>query len=233
MSHSSTEHTLSVIIPVFKEQDTINTFIRDLTEIFPLVRHQIIVVDGSPDQETLAALDVSGVIGVTADKGRGKQMNFGASLAKGHILLFLHADTSLPVNAPQIIKAALNDKNIVGGSFSLCINSSRWFMKIIEKAANLRSSFTRVPYGDQAIFIRRVFFEKMGGFRDISIMEDLDLMTRIRKSGNNIVILQDKAMTSPRRWEQEGILRCTLRNWLIRTLYHCGVSAEKIARMYK
>jgi len=92
---------------------------------------------------------------------------------------------------------------------------------------------TRVPYGDQGIFISKDYFRKIRGFREMPIMEDLELMTRIKKLGNKIEILPEKSMTSPRRWEKEGISRCTLRNWLIRIFYHCGISEDTISRYYK
>jgi len=233
LQNRQSQYTSSIIVPVYREQETINPFIRRLTRTFPLEKHQIIVVDGSRNQETLAALDVPGVMGIVSERGRGKQMNAGAAKARSGILLFIHADTFLPGNAPGLIQTAFKNRNLVGGAFSLGIASSKWSFRLIEAAANVRSSLTRVPYGDQAIFMRREFFEKMGGFREIPIMEDLEFMTRIRKSGGRISILRDKAMTSPRRWEKEGAAMGTLRNWLIRILYHCGVSPEKLSGMYK
>ncbi len=228
----SNNTAISVVIPVHKEQEGINPFLSRLAEIFSLDRHQIIVVDGGPKHETLVALNVPGIVTIASDKGRGKQMNIGASKAGGDILLFVHADTFLPDNAPELILTAMKDKNLVGGAFSLGIETERTSLKLIARAANLRSNLTRVPYGDQAIFLRKHFFEKMGGFREIPIMEDLELMTRIRKSGGKISILSEKTMTSPRRWIKEGIIKCTLRNWLIRILYHLGFSLERISRMY-
>jgi GT2 family glycosyltransferase len=121
----------------------------------------------------------------------------------------------------------------MAGAFSLGIDSRQWSLKLIEKAANLRSCLTRVPYGDQGIFMRRDFFREMGGFPEIPIMEDLELMTRIRKQGCKIAILPEKSRTSPRRWKKEGTARCTLRNWIIRIFYHFGVSTDTISRYYR
>jgi len=225
--------TISVIVPVYREHEGINPLIKHLAEIFPLEKHEIIVVDCSPEQETVTALDFPGVTAMSSDMGRGRQMNDGAARSTGEILLFLHADTILPENASELITDAMRDQGIVAGSFSLGIDSEKWSLKLIELFGNVRSWWTRVPYGDQAIFISRDLFSQIGGFRDMPIMEDLELMTRLRKLGKKIFILPDKAMTSPRRWEREGALRGTLRNWLIRVLYHCGVSAEKISGYYK
>ena len=224
---------LTVIIPVYREEQIINDFVRRLTKIFPPDRHEIVIIDGDPGRSTLSALHVPGVSGSASDSGRGKQMNAGAAKARGKILLFIHADTTLPESAPELIQTALRDQGLAGGAFSLGIDSSRWSLKLVEAAANLRSAVTRVPYGDQAIFIRKEKFSEIGGFRDIPIMEDLELMTRLKKNRGKIIILPDKAMTSARRWESEGVSRGTLRNWLIRTLYHLGVSPEKICRMYR
>ena len=224
---------ISVIIPVYREEQIINDFVQRLTEIFPAERHEIIIIDGDPVRTTLSALHVPGVSGSASGSGRGNQMNAGAAKARGKILLFLHADTTLPESAPDLIQTALRDQDLAGGAFSLGIDSSRWSLKIVEAAANLRSKATRVPYGDQAIFITKEKFSESGGFRDIPIMEDLELMTRLKKMGEKIIILPDKAMTSARRWKCEGVARGTLRNWLIRILYHLGVSPQKLCRMYR
>jgi hypothetical protein len=99
--------------------------------------------------------------------------------------------------------------------------------------ASLRSRITRIPFGDQAIFIRKAYFQKLGGFKDIPLMEDLEIMQRIKKKGDKICIIRCKVLTSPRRWEKEGILRCTLRNWLLQVLYFFGVPPYKLAKWYK
>ncbi len=233
MKENAKRTAISVIVPVYREHEGINPLIKNLAEIFPLEKHEIIVVDGSPEQETVTALDYPGVTAMSSDKGRGRQMNVGAARSTGEILLFLHADTILPENASELITDAMRDQNIVAGSFSLGIDSEKWSLKLIELLGNVRSWWTRVPYGDQAIFISRDFFSEIGGFRDIPIMEDLELMARIKKSGYGIMILPQKAMSSPRRWLREGAARCTLRNWLIRILYHMGVSVDKLAGFYK
>jgi rSAM/selenodomain-associated transferase 2 len=225
---------ISVIVPVFREAKTINRFLEMVQRVFPAPRHEIIVVDGSPERETLAAIQLPQVRTGGAGKGRARQMNRGAAMAKGTILLFLHADTRLPRDAPDLIThTLLRDPGLAGGAFSLGIDDDRLPLKIIEWSANLRSRLTRVPYGDQSIFLRKACFDRMGGFMEIPIMEDLALMTRIRKQGGRIHILKQKSVTSSRRWKKEGIVACTLRNWLIRLLYHLGVSADRLAAFYR
>jgi rSAM/selenodomain-associated transferase 2 len=159
-------------------------------------------------------------------------MNAGALLAGGEVLLFLHADTELPPDGLTRICSVIRDKGCVGGSFDLGIRSDRLCFRLIESAASLRSRMTRIPYGDQAIFLRRDYFRGLGGFRELPLMEDVDLMRRLRRSGGRIHIIRGKVKTSARRWESEGVLYCTLRNWMLMFLYLLGVSPERLARFY-
>jgi rSAM/selenodomain-associated transferase 2 len=225
---------ISVIVPAFREAETINDFLETVQKIFPAPANEIIVVDGSPERDTLAAVHLPRVRTAGSGKGRARQMNRGAAMAGGEILLFLHADTRLPENAPELIINLLSsDQDLVGGAFSLGIDDERIPLKVIEWSANLRSRLTRVPYGDQSIFLRKSYFDRVGGFSEIPIMEDLALMTRIRKQGGKIHILKQKSVTSSRRWNKEGIAVCTFRNWLIRILYHLGIPADRLAALYK
>jgi rSAM/selenodomain-associated transferase 2 len=160
-------------------------------------------------------------------------MNKGASLATGDILLFLHVDTRLPMDALGLIGAAMEDNRYVAGAFDLGIESSKPIFRIIERAASLRSRFTRIPFGDQAIFIRKDYFKQIGGYQEIPVMEDVEFMDRIKKQGGRIFIIPRRVSTASRRWELEGIVRCTLRNWILQILYILGISPHKLARFYK
>ena len=124
------------------------------------------------------------------------------------------------------------DGKYVGGAFDLKIGSDRFIFKIIGNLASLRSRLTRIPYGDQAIFIRRDYFRTIGGYKDVPLMEDVELMQRIKRQGDKIFILKEKVITSPRRWEREGVLYCTLRNWIITILYFIGVSPDRLVKFY-
>ncbi len=224
---------ISVIVPVYREADGIHRFLESLSAVFPAPENEIIVVDGSPGRETMRAVLRPDIRTVHCAKGRARQMNKGAATARGDILLFLHADTVLPLNAAGLIQKTLAaDTTVCGGAFSLGIDAPGACFQVIEYFANLRSGLTRVPYGDQSLFLRKRVFFQMGGFPDIPVMEDLELMTRIRKTGRKITILKQKSMTSSRRWQKEGIAACTLRNWLIRLLYHAGIPATRLARFY-
>jgi len=224
---------VSVIVPVLNEAATINELITHVRRVSDIGDVELIVSDGDPQGGTLRAITDTGVIGVFSRRGRGAQMNAGAAVASGDILLFLHADTFLPAGAFGKINAAMKDGRYAGGAFDLGIDSQRRALKIVEGAASLRSRVTRIPYGDQAIFMRRDILNAMGGFKDIPIMEDVDLMRRLKRSGQNIVIIPRKVRTSPRRWEAEGVIYCTLRNWALVTFYMLGIRPDKLVRFYR
>ena len=224
----------SIIIPVLNEVDHINSLIEHINKLSSGKDLEIIVVDGSQNKETINAIKNPKVISISSEKGRARQLNAGAAIARGGVLIFLHADTRLPSTSLEKINRVMENKLHVGGAFDLCIRSEKPVFKIISKMISFRSRLTRVPYGDQAIFIVRDYFFDLGGYKNIPLMEDVELMRRIKKSGKKIkMISSDCVSTSPRRWEKEGILFCTLRNWMVRALYYFGVSPNKLIRFYK
>ncbi len=225
-------HELSVIIPVLNEAATINSTIEALKRLSFGGKLEIIVSDGNSEGTTITAITHKDVLSVMGKKGRGVQMNQGASVASGDILLFLHSDTLLPPDALNRIVQAFAADDVVGGAFDLGIQSEKRAFRLIENVASMRSRVTRIPYGDQAIFIKNDFFRDIGGYKAMPLMEDVDLMQRIKKAGHRIRFIPSKVRTSPRRWEKEGILYCTLRNWLLITLWFLGVYSEKLAGCY-
>jgi rSAM/selenodomain-associated transferase 2 len=225
--------TVSVIVPVYNEEEHINVAIPALYAVCGGDEVEVIIVDGNPKGNTLAAAEDRRITRALSDKGRARQMNRGASLASCDVFLFLHADTQLPPGAFSLISEALDDPRVVGGAFDLGIDAEGFAYRLIERLASLRSRLTRIPYGDQAIFLRRDYFHAIGGYREIALMEDVELMRRIRRSGDEIRILPHPVLTSARRWREEGMLYCTIRNWSIFTLYMLGVSPEKLARFYR
>lgn len=224
---------VSVIIPVLREAHQLDSLIDHLCQIADGLPVEMIVVDGSPDGESIKAISRGGVTLLTAPAGRARQMNAGAAVAKGDFLLFLHADTRLPPRALRRISETLSDGRYVAGAFDLRYGSTRPSIRFIARVACLRSRFTRIPYGDQAQFFRRDYFEKLCGFADIPLMEDVEIMLRIKERGDRIFILPEPVVTSARRQEKEGVVRCTLRNWSIMTLYFMGMSPERLVRFYK
>ena len=223
----------SIIIPVLHESDRINSLIDHVHCLARDNGHEIIVVDGSPGKDTIGAIFRKEVIRLSTGKGRARQMNAGAFLAKGEILIFLHADTELPARAFARIDSIMKEDRYMAGAFSLGIKSEKFFFRSLARLASLRCRITRIPYGDQAIFIRRGYFRRVGGYRELPLMEDVELMRRIKHRGDKICILPDHVMTSARRWEEEGSLFGLLRNTILFTLFILGVSPEKLARFYK
>lgn len=229
---------ISVVIPVYREE-AVAVLLDDLSrradagEAGRKDEVEIIVVDGAPEGDTLRRIRNYPVLGLASPPGRGVQLNAGAAAASGDILLFLHADTILPDNAFTLIRQTLNDPDISGGAFSLAYEPRTPGLAFIARAANLRSRFTRVPYGDQAIFVRASVFAELGGFPPVPIMEDLEFMTRLRRQGRAIRILAMPVRTSARRQLREGLLRCTLRNLCLRLLHHLGVAPKLLSRLYR
>ncbi|MGZ3524452.1 MAG: TIGR04283 family arsenosugar biosynthesis glycosyltransferase [Thermodesulfobacteriota bacterium] len=223
----------SIIVPVFHEGERINDLIEYVNGLDSDGNAEIVIVDGAPEKDTLRKIRSSSVIKISSEQGRAKQMNAGASIAKGEILIFLHADTELPILALRKIGSFIERTEYVAGAFDLGIKSDKFIFKVVSRISSLRSRLNRIPFGDQAIFIRREYFNKIGGYKEIPLMEDVELLRRIKKYGDRITILNDRVMTSPRRWEKEGVIYCTLRNWTLQALYLLGASPEKLADFYK
>jgi len=223
----------SFIIPVWDEEAIISRTIEQVLSLHASGSAEIIVVDGDPAGRTIKAVRQTGVKTAISEKGRGNQMNLGASLAEGEILIFLHADTLLPPDALELIETAMEDSSHIAGAFDLAIDSERPAYRLIEKAASFRSRMTRIPYGDQTIFIRKMDFLGLGGFNNIPVMEDVEFMQRIKKRKGKIRIIGRAVLTSPRRWEKDGIVYTTVRNWILLSLYLCGVKPESLVRFYR
>lgn len=224
---------LSIIIPVLNEAWIINRTVNRLIDMDDKGVIEVIVVDGSPDRRTIRSIASDQVKKMDSPKGRGVQMNTGAFAATGNILLFLHADTLLPSHSYDRIFSLMKQRDIAGGAFRLGIHSHRPVFRLIEHAANIRTRISRIPYGDQAIFIRSDCFHCIGGYKTIPIMEDVELMQRLKRNGKKIVILPARVQTSARRWETEGVVFCTLRNWLLIMFFLFGAAPEKLAKFYR
>lgn len=158
-------------------------------------------------------------------------MNAGAQIAGGEILLFLHADSAVTPEGFQKMIAAMNNDSVLGGAFSLRIDSPKWALRLISKLATLRSRYFHLVYGDQAIFVRKSIFDQMQGFATLPICEDIEFYLRLRKQGRTI-LLQETALTSARRWNQEGIFYTTARNILIAGLFLMGFSPRILSQWY-
>ena len=231
-SESAFRPAVSIIIPVYREADAIGATLAALPAAGLARTDEVIVVDGDCQGRTLSRIDDPRIRKLGSPLGRAVQMNAGAAVARGAVILFLHADTRLPDGGLDRIGEAVI-RGADAGAFTLEIDSGRPAFRLIERAVRLRTRLTRIPYGDQAVFVRRPVFDAIGGFREIPLMEDVDMGRRLIRAGRVPVILTDRAATSARRWEREGLVRCTLRNWALITLYLAGVSPDRLARYYQ
>ena len=226
------QRIISIIIPVFNEGEIINDLISHLRLIDNDFIKEIVVVDADPGGSTLSMIRDKSIKRLCSSIGRAVQMNAGAKAAAGNVLLFLHADTRLPDNAFSLINEVFAESTCSAGAFSLGIDSPAFIYRIIESSASARSRITKIPFGDQAIFISRDVFDKIGGYKEMPLMEDVELMQRLKKSGHGIRVLSQKVRTSSRRWDKNGAVVNTLRNWRVQLLYRLGTSPEKLAMYY-
>lgn len=227
---------ISIIIPMLNEKEMLRRTL-DQLERFPSA--EIIIVDGGSTDGTVAILQAwldrhssQARLVLYCERGRARQMNAGAKQATGEIFLFFHADSLLPEGAIDAISEVIGSPGVVGGAFRFRIDSDIFFLKTIEKLANLRSRVFKLPYGDQGLFVRREVFERLGGYADLPLMEDVDFIWRLKKEGK-VVLVKEEITTSPRRWFQEGIYYTSLRNFFLLTLYLGGVSPRRLARWYR
>ena len=224
-----TPNGISVIIPALNEAHHIAD---TLTSIGHGNTTEIIVVDGGSIDDTVSIARQLGATVIEGFPPRSRQMNRGADAASKDILLFLHADTLLPENFNRHVLSAFAQPGVAAGAFELRIDSPVPSLRFIERIANWRSRCLKMPYGDQAIFMFSKVFHQMGGFPNLPIMEDFELMRRLRKIGD-VVTLHQPVITSPRRWLNHGILKITLINQLIVVSYFMGISPDTIARLYR
>lgn len=220
----------SIIMPVVNEEAILENHLSNLVHQISHYDCELLIVDGGSTDRTIEiARSFSRVI--PSPRGRAMQMNIGADVAIGEVLLFLHADTLLPDDAFSAIEHALKAREVVGGAFCICFNCNQWPYRLVAFTTNLRSRIRHIYTGDQAYFVRSASFNAIGGFPDQPLMEDLELITRLRKMGK-VVLLPQYVTTSARRHEKMGLIRSVLFMWYLRTLYKLGTSPAKLQRMY-
>lgn len=220
------DSVVSVIIPARNEAARIEATI---TAAQQADRVEVIVVDGQSDDDTAAVARRAGATVIASAPGRAVQMNAGAAVAAGELLLFLHADTLLPPRFDRHVRAALADVSVAAGAFTFALDDCRRSLRWIAWWTNRRSRRGQMPYGDQGIFIRRDRFESLGGYRPMPIMEDYDLIRRARRTGR-IVTVRAPAVTSARRWLARGVWRTTAVHQLTVLAYRLGIPPAAIAR---
>lgn len=227
---------VSVIIPALNEETTIPG---TLLSARAAGADEVIVADGGSGDGTREAAQGKADIVIVAPPGRARQMNAGAKASTGEALLFLHADTALPPGSIESVRAALAREEVAGGGFRVRLGISpdapfarKIALRITGRMINLRSRLFRSFTGDQAIFLRRERFDRIGGYPEIPLMEDVEL-SRAMTRGGKTVLLPLRVVTSARRWERDGTTRTILRMWFLRIAYRLGMSPLRCARLYR
>ena len=220
---------ISVVVPVLNEADNIGPA---LGSIDGAQHIEVIVADGGSEDGSREIAATCGAQVITSARGRARQMNAGAEAATGDILLFLHADTRLPLGFAHHVRQMLSEPGVVAGAFELGIDAPGRGLRAVERVANLRSRRLQLPYGDQALFLKAPLFRELGPFPDIPIMEDIELVRRLRRKGR-VAIAPAAVASSARRWQKLGVCRTTFINWASVTAYVLGVDASRIARWYR
>ena len=192
---------------------------------------EIVVVDGgSIDASVAQARPLCDAL-IVASRGRARQMNAGARASHGDAIAFVHADTIVPPTFAADIASALADSAVVGGRFDVKLDDDALPYRIIGAMISLRSRLSRTGTGDQAIFVRRAVFDRLGGFPELELCEDLEFSRRMKRAGR-VACLRARVTTSARRWNRDGVVRTVVRMWLIRAMYLLGVPPARLKRMY-
>lgn len=216
---------LSVVIPARNEQAEIGP---TLEAVFRGEPHQVIVADGHSGDDTRQVAEALGATVITAEPGRARQMNAGAADATGDALLFLHADTRLPDGYMNDISQMLSKPGVVAGAFRLSIDAPNRSLRLIERCVSWRSRWLGLPYGDQALFMTSQAFARLGGYADLPVMEDYELVRRLGRLGR-IGLADARVVTSARWWLRKGVWCATMLNQACIVGYHLGVSPARLA----
>lgn len=222
--------TLSIVLPALNEAQSIAATLVQLQSARSRGA-EVIVVDGGSRDETMArALSLADKV-ISSAKGRASQMNAGATVAAGDVLLFLHADSKAPQDADQLILDGLQSMSRAWGRFDIAIEGRHFFLPVIAWFMNRRSRFTGIATGDQGLFMTRDAFTRVGGFAGIPLMEDVAICSALKRIGAPLCLAQ-KISTSGRRWEKHGVWRTVFLMWRIRLAYFLGADPVQLHRTY-
>jgi rSAM/selenodomain-associated transferase 2 len=229
-SFPSLSSRLSIVIPTLNEAEGIVAFLEPLQ---PLRNRgiEIVLADGGSRDGTVAAATPLVDRVISARCGRASQMNSGAAVSAGDVLLFLHADCTLPEDADHSILDGLASSRRRWGRFDVRLSGAAIMLRVVERAMNLRSRLTGICTGDQGLFVERTLFEESGGFPEIELMEDVAISRNLRKSGPPLC-LPVTLVTSSRRWERNGIWRTIVLMWRLRLAYFLGTEPRRLADLY-
>ena len=217
---------VSIIIPILDEASTLPRLFDSLQSLAA----EIIFVDGGSTDGSTTVVRNAGYRCFEASIGRATQMNAGAAIASGDILLFHHADSLLPRGCLNSIRRAI-ENGFVGGSFDLQLDTSRPLLRIVGFMITLRSRLAGVSTGDQGMFVTRAAFDELGGFTEQPVFEDVDMSLRLQRVGR-VCQLHSSVLTSSRRWDTQGAYRTVLRMWILRALYYAGVNPKRLVQYY-
>ncbi len=219
---------ISVIMPILNEDKILDD---TLSKLEPELRnHELIIVDGGSSDGSIEIAKRFGKV-VISERGRARQLNTGAAAATGDIFVFLHADVWLEPGAFASVEKVLAS-GYVGGGFLQRIDCKGILYRLLEITADMRGKYQKIFYGDSGIFVTKKDFDRIGGFPDVPIMEEVKFSKSLRKLGKTRMI-KPKIHISARRWESKGIIRTTVTNWFITLLYNCGFSLERLAKLYQ
>ena len=227
MPRSPQPRPISVIIPALDEAEQIGATLQQLEGAGAA---EIIVVDGGSRDETAQIAESYGAHVLKGPANRGKQQNLGAARAAGEILLFLHADTRLPEDFAEQVRASLDEPRAIAGAFRFGLDASGFGISLVECMVSIRCKLLAFPYGDQALFMSREAFEQAGRFADLPVMEDFELVRRLKRLGR-IQIAEGTAVTSARRWREHGLWRVTWKHQLCILGYYLKISPARLTRL--
>lgn len=224
--------TVSIVIPVLNEASTLPALLEHLARLHTRGVADIVLVDGGSTDGSREILSESGYTLTYSDPGRAKQMNAGAAVASGDLLLFLHADTRLPDLDFRILEKRLYQARGAWGRFDVQIAGRSKLLPVVAVMTNFRSRLTGIATGDQCLFIKRDLFEELGGFPDQPLMEDVELCKRLNKTAKPLCLRQ-RVVTSGRRWDERGAWKTILLMWQLRWAYWRGVSPSLLKTRYR
>ena len=215
------------MIPVLNEAATLPDLVKDMRRLGA----EVVFVDGGSSDATVEILQGSGLRWISAPRGRSSQMNAGAAATAGTTLMFVHADTKLPFEALGRVRRAVRS-GAVGGSFDLRLDTRSPVLRLVAATITVRSRITGVATGDQALFVTREAFDRLGGFAALPLFEDVDFSRRLKREGP-VKHLPVAVVSSARRWRRGGTLRTIVRMWILKALYYGGVDPALLARHYE